>query len=297
MSKILAYLGLILAVLLWGVSFVSLDIALVHINVMEFNIIRFVVAGTILWLIQLMRPLELHIKKRDLPMMFVAGVSGTAGYYYYENLALTMISPGMVSVVTGAIPVTTIVMAMLFFGKRTRFRNIFLVFLSFAGVLVLMNPFGGEVGNQVVKGVWTVMLANTFWAFYSLINERFNKVYDKLQVLTVQYTAGLLTLSAVYLYDLSIHPNKMPIDVGAVFANDQLMGHLIFICVFVSIGAYFFYNYALDHLGVMITALFINVVPVITLIASVGLGIEVLSFNKVAGCLLVVVAIFFIDDI
>ena len=297
MVNVTAFIGLVFAVLLWGISFISIDVALLHITVMELNIVRFMVAVVVLWIIQWIRPKAFWIEKKDMPKMILAGVSGTAGYYYFENLALTMISPGMTSIVTGAIPVTTIIIAILFFGKRTRFKNIFMVGLSFVGVLVLMNPFSLETSQAVIKGVWTVMLANVFWSFYSLMNEGYNKKYDKLQVLTFQYTAGFVALFSTYLYDLSVNPEKEILDLGRILGNDTLVGHLIFICVFVSIGAYFFYNFALDHLGVMITALFINVVPVITMIISVGLSIETWTFNKVTGCWLVVVDIFFIEDI
>lgn len=296
MTKILTFVGLVIAVLVWGVSFISIDIALEDLSVNEINIIRFTISTAILWLIQLIRGKKIVIRGKDFWIASVAGIFGTAGYYYFENTGLLHISPGMVSVVTGAIPITTLVIAMLFFKKKTKFRNIFLIFLSFTGILVLMNPFSAE-GQTNMLGVGLVMLANIFWSLYTLMNERLNKTYDKLQLLTIHFTAGLIAFYGFYFYDLSVNVQNRFLDVQKLIANANLMGHVIFIAIFASIVAYFLYNYAVDHLGVMISALFINVIPVITLIVSTMMGVEVLSFNKVMGCIMVVIAIFFIEDI
>jgi len=296
MSKALGYLGLTVAVLLWGISFISIDILLQVMTVGEINVIRFILSNGVLWLIHFARMKKMSFHRKDLPLVALAGILGTAGYYYFENLGLTYISPGMVSIVTGAIPIITLVVAMLFFGKKTPFKNIFLVFLSFGGIVVLMKPWG-EAGMTNVSGVGVVMLANVFWALYTLFNEGLNRKYDKLQLLTLQYSFGMVAFLGFYFYGLSSHPERQMLDLSLVLGSEKMIGHLVFVCIFVSVGAYFFYNYALAHIGVMISALFINVVPVVTLIISVGIGYEPLTFNKIVGCLMVVVAIFFIDDI
>ncbi len=64
-----------------------------------------------------------------------------------------------------------------------------------------------------------------------------------------------------------------------------------------TVVAYFLYNYALQKVGVTLSALFINVIPVATLLISVAVGHEALSFSKSIGCLLVVVAVYMIEDI
>lgn len=296
MKKAIAFIGLTLAVLLWAVSFISLDIILKKFTVAELNIIRFLVVNLILWLVQALRNKKMTFDQRDLPMVFVAGVFGTAGYYYFENMGLNYCSPGIVGIVTGAIPMTTLVIAMLFFGKKTRFKNIFLVGLSFTGVLILMAPNQEAVGANPV-GVGVVMVANVFWALYTLFNEGFNKKYDKLQLLTVQYTSGMVALFAFYLYELSKNPEMQILTMDRILEDSLIFGHILFVSVFVSILAYFFYNYALSHIGVMITALFINIIPVLTIVISASIQYETLTFTKVLGSLLVVIAVFFIDDI
>lgn len=296
MSKLVAYIGLGIAVLIWGISFISIDIVLHTLTVSELNIVRFTIVNMVLWIIQWIRPYKLKIQVKDMPLITLAGILGTAGYYYFENLSLTMISPGIVSVVTGAIPITTLVIAMLFFGKKTRFRNISFICLSFIGIIILMNPFSGGESSGAM-GVSVVMLANVFWSLYTLFNEHLNRKYDKLQLLTVQYTAGMIAFYCFYLHELSEYPDLEPVKIATIVGDPTVFGHVIFICIFASIVAYFFYNYALAHLSVMISALFINVVPVVTLIVSVGFGYETLDFSKVMGCLFVVIAIFFIEDI
>lgn len=296
MSKTLSYVGLVLAVLLWGVSFISVAIILEQLSVSELNIVRFVLANGVLWLIQLIRPVKMSFRPKDLPLIILAGVLGTAGYYYFEHLGLVMVGADLVSLVSGSIPIITLVIAILLFKKKTKFKNIFLVLISFGGMALLIQP-GLQTSSSDAIGIGLVMVANIFWVLYTLFNETLNKKYDILQLLTLQYTAGMTAFIGFYLYELSTNPTLKMLTLNRISEESNVLGHLIFVSIFVSVGAYFLYNYALAHLGVMISALFINVVPVVTLIVSIAVGLEVLTFNRVAGCLLVVIAIFFIDDI
>lgn len=296
MTKSLSYIGLSLAVLLWGISFISVAIILEHLSVSELNIVRLLLSTAMLWLVELLRPKKMAFKAKDLPIIFLSGLLGTAGYYYFTNIGSILLSPDVISLVSGGIPVITLVVAIILFRKKTNFKNIFLVLVSFCGMAVLMNPWAEHTITNG-RGIGVVLVGNLFWSLYTLLNEPLDRKYDVLQLLTLQYTAGLVVFSGYYFYELIRNPKIEMLTFAKVAAHSNVLGHLIFVALFVSIGTYYLYNYALVHLGVMISALFINVVPVMTLLVSIALGFQVLTFHQVAGTLLVVIAIFFIDDL
>lgn len=296
LSKLLAYFGLGVAIFIWSISFISINQVLKHITVNELNIARFLMVNAVLWTIQVIRPLKLQIASRDYPLIFMAGVFGTAGYYYFENVALMYTTPGIVSAVTGAMPITTLMIAMLLFGKKTRFRNILLICLSFFGVILLMAPLSGQDQSNA-KGIMMVLVANVFWALYVLINDKLDHSYDRLQLLTLHYTSGMVAFLGFYITDLALHPDQSLPNISVMLDDATVVDNLLFVVFLASVVAYLLYNIAIVHIGVIMSALAINVIPVLSLIISVGVGSEVLNFSKVMGCLFVVVAIFFIDDL
>lgn len=295
MKKLLAYIGLFVAVTIWSISFVSIDVCLLYINAMEVNIFRFFIAAIFLWIVYLVRGVRMQFKRKDQLRIFLAGVFGTAGYYFFENVSLNYISPATVSIITGAIPIMTLIVAMLFLGKKTKFRNIFFIILSFVGIVILTNPAADRMTTDI-KGILLVVMANLCWVIYTLVNEPLNHEYDKLNLLTIQVFYGAVVYGLIYFYQIGSGIAE-PVNLTQVMMNTELVFQLVFLAIMSSCVAYFLYNYALQKVGVTLTALFINVIPVATLLLSVAIGHETFTFNKIIGCLLVVVAVYMIEDI
>jgi drug/metabolite transporter (DMT)-like permease len=189
----------------------------------------------------------------------------------------------------------TLVVAMLFMGKKTRFRNIFLIGISFVGVVVLADPNSSEIQSNM-RGISIILLANLCWVIYTLLNERLNHKYDLLNLLTVQVSFGAIAFYILYLTEIQLGYSTF-MNLGVIFSDGPLLWNLFFLSVLSSVVAYYLYNYALQKVGVTLSALFINVIPVITLLLSVFIGGETLSFSKIIGCLCVVIAVYLIEDV
>ena len=296
LMKVLTYMAIGLAIILWSLSFPLLDFLLEHMTVMELNVIRFIMVTFILWPIQWVRPKKMTFASGDFLLIFITGIFGTASYSWLVTLGLTSLSPSMVGLATGAIPVTTLILALLFFQKKTPFRNMFLVFLSFMGVIIIMSPWQQ---GQLIQGVgiWQVLLANVFWAFYILLNRQFCQKYDKLQLLTVQFSAGTAMVLVYYLYVLSGNPEIRLMNISEVLERSDVLATMLAVVLLVSIVGYLLFNHIVVEAGAIMSVLGINVIPVVMLMIGVSLGLEMLTFNKVVGSVLVVTAMFFIDDI
>jgi drug/metabolite transporter (DMT)-like permease len=295
MRKLLAYIGLIVAVTIWSLSFISIDLCLDYMTVNEVNILRFTFSTALLWTLYFLRRQKLNFKKWDIPRIAISGIFGTAAYYYFESIGLDYVSPSNVSIITAAIPMMTLVIAMLFMSKKTRFRNIFLIGISFVGIVILADPKSTEIQSNYI-GIGIVLIANICWVIYTILNERLTHKYDLLNLLTLQVTFGTMTF--YFLYGVQIQLGHVEfMDLTLIFDNGRLVMNLLFLSVLASVLAYHLYNYALRTVGVTLSALFINVIPVVTLLVSVSVGQETLSFSKIIGCLLVVLAVYLIEDV
>ena len=67
--------------------------------------------------------------------------------------------------------------------------------------------------------------------------------------------------------------------------------HVLYLGIFCSAIGYTFYMYALDHLGVSTTTLYINLIPVVTVAASALFLREQIGGKQIVGAILVIVAV------
>lgn len=295
MKKFSGYMSLFIAVSIWSVTFIAIDYCLDYMSPLEVNVLRFSLGALFLWFIQFGRRKRMAFEGKDQFKIAIAGIFGTAGYYYFANVSLAYISPAMVSITAGAIPIITLIVGMLFMGTRTRFRNIVMIFMSFAGIIIMTDPFmSGAEGN--FAGIGLVMVGSVCWVIYTLMNEPFTIKYDKLSLLTIQMTYGAAVLVTIYCVQI-VTDSTMVMELTVFTENPVVIFYVLFISLLSSVATYHLYNVALEQVGVTISALFINVIPVVALGVSVAAGLEELTLNKVIGCVLVVLAVYLIEDI
>ena len=293
MKKTMAFLALSISVFLWGLNFVAIHQILTVLSPLETNVVRFSGAALLLWLVQLVRSEHQTIKRKDMPKLMLAGCIGTAAYYSCVNGALLYVTPGVAGIASGAIPVITVIVSMLFLGMKTKFRNVALIGLSFAGIWILG---GYDPGSVSLKGMTLIMIGNLMFVIYSLIHERLEPSYDGLKVLAWEVTFGAVIIWCVYLYQLSLDPSVPIIALNDLIQSPKVVGNMIFLSVFGTVLTYYLYNMAIKEIGATMTALFINVIPVVAIIASVISGVDVLTFESVVGGLMIVTAVFFLEE-
>ncbi len=69
--------------------------------------------------------------------------------------------------------------------------------------------------------------------------------------------------------------------------------NVIYLGIFCSAIAYYLYIYAMDYLGVSTTSLFLNLLPVVTVIASYFILDERINFYQIIGGALVIFSVYF----
>lgn len=295
MKKLLAYIGLLISVTIWSLTINAIIYCLDYITAFEVTVIRFSVSSIFLWVIYLFRGKKMAFAKGDQLKIAIAGILGTAVYYYFISESLTHLSPAIVGGVTGVIPVLTLIIAMLFFNKKMRFRNIIFIGMSFVGIIILNKPLEAELSHSYL-GISLMLVGLVGWVVYTLLNEPLLHKYDPLNILILEMFYGAVVLLAYYFYQIGTDQIIL-LNFVALSDNTLLVVCLVFISLFASSIAYYLYNFAIKEVGVIISALFMNVIPVVTLIVSVAFAFEKLTFSKIIACILIVLAVYLIDEI
>jgi drug/metabolite transporter (DMT)-like permease len=291
-QKVSAYLAVLATMLFWGVSFVSSKINMTVFGPMTLGAARFAIAVVILFIVKrLVIPKE-KIALRDLPRFAIAGISGITLYFFCENNGVALVSASEASIITGAIPVIMVVIqtvkslrqktaaphtasAQSAEGRRI-VPAIIGALISMAGVVMVAGVSISVSGS--VTGYVFMAATCACWVAYSLLTEPLCKRYSRLCIVFWQTVFGLAGF-------LPFVPMELPLH-GTV--TTEVILHLLFLGIFCSALAYFFYADAMHVLGVGLSSIFINLIPVVTAAAGFLMLGERLSPLQWLGAALVI---------
>lgn len=266
-----AFLYGVLVAVLWGLSFLSIKVAVVSMPPMTLAAARFVVACAVLPLVSLLARESLRIAAPDIPVLIVGGVLGVTLYFYFENNGILLLSASESSIIVGTIPVVSVISERLFLGTRLPARVYVGSILSFAGVALIVA--GPACGSPSLPGYLYMSGAVAVWVAYTFATRNVSLKYGRVCVTFWQSLFGLLGCVPFALLEA---PTWKPL-------TTNLLLHVLYLGLVCSAAGYWLYMAAIDHLGVGKASLFVNLIPVVTVAAAYLLLGERLGAQQLAG--------------
>ncbi|MBK8793908.1 MAG: DMT family transporter [Holophaga sp.] len=145
--RLATFYGLTVA-LLWGLSFLSIKVAVAVVPPMSMAVIRFVIACAVLPILALITGESLKVAPRDLPVLIGGGLTGVTLYFLGENNGVALLTASESSLIIGSIPVLTVLAEEIFLKNRVGARVHIGAFISFLGVALIVAP---SLGSQVQR--------------------------------------------------------------------------------------------------------------------------------------------------
>ena len=243
--------------LLWGLSFLSIKVAVREVPPMTMAAARFIIACAVLpWFARLAKE-PLRVAARDLPLLAASGFVGVTLYFLGENHGVALLTASEASVIIGTIPVLTVLAERLFVGTRLGIRTYAGAVLSFLGVALIVVRLGGGVTGSV-RGYLYMGVAALAWVAYSFLTRGHTARYGRI---TVTFWQLLFGLAGSVPFALAEAP-QWQVPGPAALAN------VVFLGVFCSALGYWLYIVTLDRLGPGRSSVFINLIPVVSVVAA-----------------------------
>jgi len=281
MNRFLASLALAVPVLAWGLSFPSIKAALTEFPPMTLAFGRFVLAAAFLGLIYAFRGPRTQFRPEDRWALGFSVLSGITLYFLCENHGVKLIPASAASLIIAGIPILTLLAERVLHHRRLGAVGLGAALVSLVGAVLLVgNPSGSASPNP-----WGYLLmfgAALAWVIYLFVMKPLQTGYPNLAVTAWQMALGALTFAPLALAELPEW--RWPSAVG--------WGHLVFQGLVCSAASYLLYNYALQKLGMRTASLAVNLIPVVTAVASYFLLGELLGPWQWLGGALVLGAVF-----
>ncbi|MDQ1147528.1 drug/metabolite transporter (DMT)-like permease [Bacillus sp. SORGH_AS 510] len=211
----------------------------------------------------------------------ILGIVGIFGFNAFFFFGMNHTSPLNGALIMGTNPLVTLIMA--FFILRTPItkQQTMGIFFALLGVTLVLTRGSWEVIQTLSfsKGDILILAGNVCWALYGVLGRKYLKTSSSLETTTYTMITGALFLVILAIFSPSTNVEiKTPIIAW---------GAILFMAIFTSVLGYLWWNKAMERIGPANTAVFFNLVPVVTMLISVVTGTPVTNV-QVIGTVMVI---------
>lgn len=279
------YLLLLAAALIWGIQplfikFLVQDWSPVMITCGRY----FLLSAIVFVLLYLRRDPSLVLPQNCwLPILFMGLsllINNVAQFTGLQSSTVTNCT-----LISATTPALTALMAAVFLRERLNIFAWLGILLSFIGVLTIIShgSLSIIVGIDFAHGDILFFLSQASWTIYSLLSVR---VMKRISVMAVTAWSGLsvalFTLLYSFLTGQITAPSLAPISIAAFF----------YTVVFGGVLAQMFWNDGVKNAGPSLTAIFMNIMPIVGIIGGVLLFGEVVGFMEIGGALAIFAGVY-----
>lgn len=222
---------------------------------------------------------ELMEHKKPLLIMTLTGIS-LFNVFLYGSLQFT--TSTKVAVMEAVIPVVTVILSTYMLKERLKVLQWAGILLSLAGaVWVVMNgkvlqlaAVGWNIGDAIMVGA---VLA---WSIYTIAVKKYMHLFPLYGTLLVMSGLSLILLMPFLVIEWFV--------TGIPAFTVPNVGGLLFLGIFPSVLALIFYNRAVEMLDPSRASIFLNFLPVVTMIGAYFWLGETVTAAQIAGALAVI---------
>jgi len=285
----IGHLSALLTITIWGTTFISTKTLLLDFEPAEILIIRFVIGFLALFLAC---PHLLKISDRKQELIFAAaGLCGVCLYYLLENIALTFTQAANISVILSSAPFFTAILSHIFLSSEEKLSKSFFIgfFIAMTGICLI--SFSGAQLHLSPKGDLLAIAAAIVWAVYSILTKKISSYgYNTIQTTRRTFGYGILfMLPVMAFFGFRFEPSR--------FADFTNIFNILFLGLGASALCFVTWNTAIKLLGTIRSSIYIYIVPIITVVMSVLILHERVTWASLLGTVLILTGLLFSSDL
>lgn len=280
-SVVRAHMALLVAMVLWGSSFIALKIAVTEVAPMVVVFFRMVIGSAAFLVVWPWLRHGWNYQAGDWKYLLGMALFEPCLYFVFEAQALLYTSAGQAGMVTAMLPLMVAVAAFFFLGERNTLRQWVGFVIAICGVIWM--TLSGEESTQAPNaalGNFLEFLAMCSAVGYTLLVRHLTRRYSAFVLTALQSFVG-----SVFFLPLALL-SEWPAQVSLV-----TMGSIVYLGLVITLGGYGLYNYSLTYVKASTAAGYTNLLPALSLIFSMLILGERLVLLQWVAVLLVFVGV------
>jgi drug/metabolite transporter (DMT)-like permease len=272
------YMLTILAIVLWGFSFVwTNDILQKDIPVFTFLFIRLALAGTLLFAFAKLTGKLQPIAKKDVKFLILMAFFEPFIYFIGETYGIKATNSAVLSaVIIATIPIVSLFVEKILYKVPYTAFKIFGTAITIPGIVMVIMKSGETTSVEHTYGIALLFLAVAGSIGYSSVVKKLSGNYNPLTITTYQFVIGSVFFLPFFLgWGLD--------GVNGTLLTREILVPLLSLAVLCSCLAFFCWVNAIKDLGMTKTNIFSALIPAVSALGAAMLGQEQITLMSVVG--------------
>lgn len=271
----------LICVLVWGSTFVISKGLMEFLQPLQLMLLRFTIAYITLWIVH---P-HWYFKWREEWRFLLMAIFANTLYCWSENTALTLTQASNVSILVTTSPIVTALVLAVFCHEKLSKRQSASFVIAFVGVVLVV--FNGAFALHLNPlGDMLALLAAVSWSAYSMLLRRWSGEYPSVLITRKLMFYGIVTVLPLVL------ASGEAIDYTSLFTAVNL-AKLCYLGLLGSATCYMLWSNAVSRIGVLSANMYVNMVPLVTLIVSALVLGEKITLVGFVGIVLIISGMIF----
>ncbi|MFZ5631841.1 MAG: DMT family transporter [Bacillota bacterium] len=282
----------VIVAVVFGFSFIFTKGTLAYLDPFQLLGLRFALAALSLTLLAVFRLVRLNLKLEHIPALLKIAVWQPVLYFVCETYGVKLTSASESGVVIALVPVAVTVLSVFMLGEKVTAGQGVCISGAVAGVMLMAlggagTASGGPPGHLL--GILLLFGAVMAGAFYNIFSRRAADSHAPLEITFVMMWLGALVFNAIGLTQSYLTGQQA--NYYAALQHLPAVTGLLYLGLLSSVVAFFLLNYALSRMPASRTAVFLNLIPLVSLLAGVVFYGERLGPWQLAGCALILLGV------
>lgn len=257
------YLMMVFSTILFAGAFIAGKLGTSAFTPVVMTFLRIGLATVVLFPILYLKEGSVKISKQDLLISFKLGLVGMTFYHLFFFSALKYTTASNASVINASMPIITAVIASFVLKERLSYKKILFIVTAFIGVVltIIKWDIGILLHMAFNKGDLLMICGTISWSIYGIMIKKY-----KTQMSTLQLMSFTLLMCMVIVTPFAIREIVLYNSLNVPFSDYYT---IIYMALFPTVIGYTIQQVCIRKLGPSTTALFINLVPVFSIVLSV----------------------------
>ncbi|MFD0770007.1 DMT family transporter [Bacillus sp. CGMCC 1.60114] len=279
---------LIIAIMLWGIAIAPTKWALHSFPPFTLLFLRLSLAGCLSFSFHWKEMRQTYIPWNRI---IVLSFTGVAGYFMFTSYGISLTSGMHVSIIDATLPLFIIMFSAVFLKEKVSWKYWIGMLAGMSGVLLITIPGNQNESTSSFIGDLLILVSTTLFAFYNIL---LKQPKEEANVTSGAFTTLTLLVGAIIVLPFAIFEVAYQGIPDVITWN--AWGSLVYLIIGPTIFAYLLWNKALEEVSAAVGGMYLNILPVVSIIASVILLGEVITWRIVLGGGLVLLAVIWAEQ-
>ena len=285
-SKTSGMIAMTAVVLIYGVSYISREAIGSALSAPQVLVIQMTIMAAFFGIYNLVTRKSFALKKKDIVWVIASGLFGTTFFHGFTLLSVNSLGATVSSLLYGFAAAFALVVEILLYHRKKTVLGIASILVSLTGIFILMDMDLESLASTNFTGYLLGLASVASWVTYTFLCDKITGDYPQTILLSYQSLVGVVTTIPLLLTgSLSL----------AGLSDPMILVHVLFLGLFNSSIAYFLNMFAIRRIGVTLSNLFLNFLPVVTMLMGIVLYGTMPSAKQIIGGALVIVSVFMLN--